>query len=124
MAAIEQPTETAPANPGWLRNLAYFAHLHTVEEGAPDMDVGIKIFNKLNVKHGLPIPLAIHFRYDSRVPGGRERTVERCQRVKAALEYRYRELAAQGLLVSGMTVQDKRPGSPIELVELIAASGA
>ena len=107
-----------------LRNLAYFAHLHTVEEGAPDMDVGIKIFSKLNVKHGLPIPLAIHFRYDSRVPSGRERTVERCQRVKAALEFRYRELATQGLLVSAMTVQDKRPGSPIELVELIAASGA
>ena len=107
-----------------LRNVAYFAHLHTVEEGAPDMDVGIKIFKKLNVKHGLPIPLAIHFRYDSRVPGGRERTVERCQRVKAALEFRYHELAALGLLVSGMTVQDKRPGSLIEPVELIAASGA
>lgn len=99
-----------------LRNLAYFAHLHTVEEGAPDMDIGIKIFKMLNVSHGLPIPLAIHFRYDSRVPGGRERTVERCQRVKAAIESRYSELARQGLLVSGMTVQDKRPGSPIELI--------
>ena len=68
-----------------LRNLAYFAHLHTVEEGAPDMDVGIKIFKKLNLAHGLPIPVVIHFRYDSRVPGCRERTVERCQRVKRAL---------------------------------------
>jgi len=88
-----------------------------VEEGAPDMDVGIKIFKQLNVKHGLPIPLAIHFRYDSHVPSGRERTVERCQRVKAAIESRYSELAAKGLLVSGMTVQDKRPGSPIELID-------
>ncbi|WP_434782321.1 carboxysome shell carbonic anhydrase [Ferrovum myxofaciens] len=104
-----------------LRNLAYFAHLHTVEEGAPDMDVGINIFKKLNVNHGLPIPLAIHFRYDSRVPGCRERTVERCQRVQAALELRYGELARQGLLVCGMTVQDKRPGSPIESIE---ANGA
>ena len=106
-----------------LRNLAYFAHLNTVEEGAPDMDVGIKIFKRLNISHGLPIPVAIHFRYDSRVPGSRERTVERCQRVKAALESRYSDLARQGLLVSGMTVQDKRPGSPIELVESIGASG-
>lgn len=104
-----------------LRNLAYFAHLHTVEEGAPDLDVGIKIFKKLNVSHGLPIPLAIHFRYDSRVPGCRERTVERCQRVKAALESRYADLAQKGLLVCGMTVQDKRPGSQIELVEAGAA---
>lgn len=100
-----------------LRNLAYFAHLHTVEEGAPDMDVGIKIFKQLNVHHGLPIPLAIHFRYDSRVPGARERKVERCRRVKAAIESRYSELAAKGLLVSSMTVQDKQPGSPIELIE-------
>ena len=100
-----------------LRNLAYFAHLNTVEEGAPDMDVGIKIFTMLNVSRGFPIPLAIHFRYDSRVPSGRERTVERCQRVKHAIESRYSELAAKGLLVSGMTVQDKPAGSPIELID-------
>ncbi|BBP02317.1 carboxysome shell carbonic anhydrase [Sulfuriferula nivalis] len=99
-----------------LRNLAYFAHLHTVEEGAPDMDVGIKIFTKLNVNRGLPAPVAIHFRYDSRVPGCRERTVERCRRVKAAIEGRYQELAQKGLIVCGLTVQDKRPGSPIELI--------
>jgi carboxysome shell carbonic anhydrase len=104
-----------------LRNLAYFAHLHTVEEGAPDMDVGIKIFRKLNMSHGLSAPVAIHYRYDSRVPGCRERTVERCQRVKAAIETRYAELVQKGLLVCGMTVQDKRPGSPIELVEADAA---
>ena len=104
-----------------LRNLAYFAHLHTVEEGAPDMDVGIKIFTKLNVKHGLPVPVAIHFRYDSRVPGSRERTVETCQRIKRAIESRYSELKQKGLLVCGMTVQDKRPGNPIELVEPGAA---
>ena len=103
-----------------LRNLAYFAHLHTVEEGAPDMDVGIKIFKKLNIGHGLPAPVAIHFRYDSRVPGCRERTVERCQRVRSAIEARYTELAQKGLLVCGMTVQDKRPGSPVEQVEVDA----
>ena len=106
-----------------LRNLAYFAHLHTVEEGAPDMDVGIKIFTKLNIKHGLPIPLAIHYRYNSHVPGSRERTTERCQRIKAAIETRYRELADKHLLVCGMTIQDKPSGSPIEAIEVITASG-
>lgn len=100
-----------------LRNLAYFAHLYTVEEGATDMDVGISIFGKLNIKHGLPAPVAIHYRYDSRVPGCRERTVERCRRVKMAIESRYSSLSQKGLLVCGMTVQDKRPGSPIERVD-------
>src|SRR5690606_36536387 len=38
-----------------LRNLFYLAHLNTMEEGAPDMDVGIDIFTKLNAAHGLPV---------------------------------------------------------------------
>ena len=65
----------------------------------------------------MPIPLAIHYRYDSRVPSARDRTVERCQRIKQAIEARYSELAVKGLLVSGMTVQDKPVGSPIELID-------
>src|SRR5512139_3059137 len=88
-----------------LRNLAYFGHLHTVEEGAADMDVGVKIFTGLNVSRGLPVPVAIHYRYESQVPGSRERSVERCRRVKAAILARYPALAKEGLLVCGMTVQ-------------------
>lgn len=99
-----------------LRNLAYFAHLHTIEEGAADLDVGIRIFNRLNVAHGLPIPIAIHYRYDARVPGSRERAVARCRRIRAAVQARYPELARQGLLFVGLTVQDKRNGSPLEAV--------
>lgn len=99
-----------------LRNLAYFGHLYTIEEGAADMDVGIKIFSKLNVAHGLPIPIAIHFRYDEQVPGSRERAVARCRRVKTAIETRYPILAKEGLLFCGMTVQGKQPGSTQEEV--------
>ena len=99
-----------------LRNLAYFGHLHTVEEGAADMDVGIRIFTGLNVTRGLPIPVAIHYRYDGQVPGSRERSVERCRRVKAAIEARYPALAKDGLLVCGMSVQAKQPGSALETV--------
>jgi len=99
-----------------LRNLAYFGHLYTIEEGAADMDVGIKIFSKLNVAHGLPIPIAIHYRYDEQVPGSRERAAARCKRIKAAIETRYPVLAKQGLLFCGMTVQGKQPGSAQEAV--------
>lgn len=99
-----------------LRNLAYFGHMHTVEEGAADMDVGIKIFTRLNVARGLPVPVAIHYRYDDQVPGSRERTVTRCCRVKAAIEARYPDLVRDGLLVCGMTVQAKQAGSDLEIV--------
>ena len=100
-----------------LRNLAYFGHLHTIEEGAADMDVGIKIFSTLNVAHGLPIPIAIHYRYDEQVPGSRDRAAARCRRVKTAIESRYPVLAKQGLLFCGMTIQAKQPGTPQETVD-------
>jgi carboxysome shell carbonic anhydrase len=99
-----------------LRNLAYIGHMHTVEEGAADLDVGIKIFTRLNVAHGLPVPVAIHYRYDNQVPGSRERTVARCRRVKAAIEARSPDLVRDGLLVCGMSVQAKPPGSVLEAV--------
>jgi carboxysome shell carbonic anhydrase len=99
-----------------LRNLAYFGHLHTIEEGAADMDVGIRIFSGLNVARGLPIPIAIHYRYDEQVPGSRERAVARCRRIKAAIETRYPRLAKDGLLFCGMTVQGKAADSAQEEV--------
>ena len=89
-----------------LRNKFYFAHLDTVEEGAPDMDVGIKIFTGLNISHGLAVPVLVHFHYSSRVPGSRERSVARCKRVRAAIQGRYSQLHAQGLLNCQMALSD------------------
>jgi carboxysome shell carbonic anhydrase len=90
-----------------LRNQFYFAHLDTVEEGAADMDVGIKVFTGLNIRHGLAVPVLVHFHYSARVPGSRERAVLRVKRVKAATLARYPELAAQGLINCQMAVSDR-----------------
>lgn len=90
-----------------LRNLYYFAHLNTVEEGAADMDVGVKIFTGLNVRHGLAIPVLVHFHYSSRVPGARQRAVERCRRVRDAIQDRYASLHEQGLIHCQMAVSDR-----------------
>jgi carboxysome shell carbonic anhydrase len=75
-----------------LRNQYYFAHLSTVEEGAADLDVGIKIFTALNLSRGLAIPILVHFLFDARVSGARQRAEERCRRVKHAIEARYQAL--------------------------------
>ncbi len=99
-----------------MRNVAYYAHLHTLEEGAADMDVGIKIFSKLNLAHGLPIPVAIHYRYDARVPEARERATEKARRVRDAIRHRYPALAAGGDLQCRLSVQDLPTGSPIEII--------
>lgn len=100
-----------------MRNIAYYAHFHTLEEGVADMDVGIKILTGLNVKRGLPIPIAIHYRYDARVPSARERVVAKAQRVKAAITKRYADLYEQGYLAFQLTLQDRPTGSEFELVE-------
>jgi len=89
-----------------LRNKFYFAHLDTVEEGANDMDVGIRIFTGLNLRHGLGVPVLVHFHYSSRVPGARDRAIARCKRVKAAVQARYPTLHENHQLFCQMAVSD------------------
>ena len=98
-----------------VRNLAYFAHLDTIEEGAAGLDVGVnKIFRRLNADRGLPVPVVIHYRYDRKVPGSRERVEARCRRVRDGIMARYRDLAEKGLIGCHMVIRDKRSGSRLE----------
>jgi carboxysome shell carbonic anhydrase len=99
-----------------LRNLTYFAYMDTVEEGAPDMDVGVKIFKGLNVSRGLPVPVVVRFDYNGKVPGARERAVRHARRVQEAIENRYPDLFAQGLLHALLTVRDQERHTPAEAV--------
>ena len=99
-----------------LRNLTYFAYLSTVEEGAADLDVGIKIFTGLNVNRGLPVPIVVRHDYHGGVPGARERAVEHCERIAAALKARYPRLCADGLLHCLRAVRDCDAAAPIEIV--------
>ena len=99
-----------------LRNLTYFAYMDTVEEGAPDLDVGIKIFSGLNVSRGLPVPVVARFDYHGQVPGARERAVKHARRVLAAIEGRYPELVQQGLLHTLLTIRDQDRHVPAEAV--------
>jgi len=99
-----------------LRNLTYFAHMETVEEGAADLDVGIKIFKGLNISRGLPVPVVIRYDFHSSVPGSRERAVSSCERIAAAVHGRYRDLSRQGLLHTLLTVRDGDHHKPPEVL--------
>lgn len=99
-----------------MRNLAYQAQMETVEEGAPDLDVGIRIFRKVNMPRGLPIPLIVHQRYDGRVPQSRERAIERALRIEMAIQDRYPDLVRDGWLYTYVTVRDSATGSRLEAV--------
>lgn len=99
-----------------LRNLTYFAYLQTVEEGAKDMDVGIKIFTGLNVSRGLPVPVVIRFDYHGQVPGARARAVARCHQLDDALRNRFQNLADHGLLHTLLMVRDCHADGLVETV--------
>ena len=99
-----------------LRNLTYFAYLHTVEEASADLDVGIKIFTGLNVAHGLPVPIVVRFDYHGQVPGARERAIAHSRRIDGALRARYRDLVERGLLHTMLAVRDCHAGGRIEVL--------
>ncbi len=99
-----------------LRNLTYFAHLDTVEEGAPDLDVGVKIFKGLNVSKDLPIPIVIRFDYSGRVPEAKQRAIADCQRVNSAVLSRYRKLVDDGMLYTFLTIRDRDQKGPAEVL--------
>jgi hypothetical protein len=99
-----------------LRNLTYFAYMDTVEEAAPDLDVGVKIFTGLNVSRGLPIPVVVRYDYHGEVPGARERAIAHCHRVDDALRARYADLAERGLLHTLLVVRDCGAAAPIEVL--------
>jgi len=99
-----------------LRNLTYFAYLNTVEEGAADLDVGIRIFTGLNVSHGLPVPVVVRFDYHGSIPGARERAIAHCERISEALHSRYSELSKAGLLHTLTMVRDcEQEEAPVEV---------
>jgi len=99
-----------------LRNLTYFAYLQTVEEGAKDMDVGIKIFTGLNASRGLPVPVVIRNDYHGQVPGARERAVARCNQLNKALHERFSDFSKRGLLHTLLMVRDCQKDARAETV--------
>lgn len=99
-----------------LRNLTFFAYLKTVEEGAADVDVGIKIFTGLNVKRGLPIPIVIRQDYHSNVPAARERAEARCHMLDEALKARFSNYVEQGMLHTLLMVRDCSSDGSAEMI--------
>lgn len=99
-----------------LRNLTYFSYLKTVEEGANDLDVGIKIFSGLNVRRGLPIPVIIRYDYHGQVPGARERAESRCQQLETALKQRYADLVDKGYIHTLLMVRDCNADAAAEVI--------
>ncbi|MGQ0744848.1 MAG: carboxysome shell carbonic anhydrase [Acidimicrobiales bacterium] len=85
-----------------VRNLAFQAQMRTLEEGAVDLDVGIRILRKTNSPHGVAVPVLVHVAYDERIPGACARAQARALRLAGAIEARYGDITGSaGLVVGG-----------------------
>ena len=81
-----------------LRNLAFQAQMDTVEAGAGDLDIGIKILKGLLGPRGLAVPVLVHFGYDPRIPGAAATAQHRARRLRTAILSRHAHLADTGML--------------------------
>ena len=100
-----------------IRNLMYFAYLKTIEEGASDIDVGLKIFNSLNISRGLPAPIVVRFDYHGSIPGARERAISRCQQITEAIFKRFPQHADDASIHILKVVRDCQSDNPIEIID-------
>lgn len=71
-----------------LRNLAFQAQMQTVEEGARDLEIGIRILSGLYRPVGLAVPILVHISFDGRIPGAEARAQIRASRMAAAIDAR------------------------------------
>jgi carboxysome shell carbonic anhydrase len=98
-----------------LRNLAFQAQMDTVEEGAGDLDIGIKILKGLLAPRGLAVPVLVHFGYDPRIPGAEAAAQMRALRLRAAILSRHAHLADIGMLFVQAMVRASN-GAPLVAV--------
>ncbi len=98
-----------------LRNLAFQAQMRTLEEGAVDLDVGIRILRRTNEPGGLAVPVLVHVSYDDRIPGARATAEARARRLVEAIETRYAAAAGAGGLLTQAVVR-ARGRSRLDLV--------
>jgi carboxysome shell carbonic anhydrase len=104
-----------------LRNLAFQAQMDTLEEGAADLDVGIRILAHLHAPKHLAVPVLVNFRYDPRIPGARQRAELRAQRMQAAIEARFAPSLGRGGLHVHAAVRSGH-SDPLENVAAAAAA--
>ena len=94
-----------------LRNLAFQAQMDTIEEGARDLEVGVRILQSLHEPRGLAVPVLVHIRFDPRIPGSRERAQMRAGRLRTAVEIRFASLVKCGCLQVQAVVREGDTGT-------------
>jgi carboxysome shell carbonic anhydrase len=106
-----------------LRNLAFQVHMATVEEGAAELDTGIRILHHNHAARGLPVPVLVHKHFDPRIPDAATVAESEARRLALAVRARHAGLVAQGQLHIAAMIREVggRALSPVALPELEVA---
>ncbi|MCX8100271.1 MAG: carboxysome shell carbonic anhydrase [Geminicoccaceae bacterium] len=103
-----------------LRNLAFQAQMRSIEEGAGDLAVGIKLLGGRLGPAGLAVPVLVLQSFDAALPGAAERAARRADQMLRALEQRFAERAGAARIVAEAAVRPSE-GGPLRFVPRGAA---
>jgi carboxysome shell carbonic anhydrase len=103
-----------------LRNLAFQAHMATVEEGASELDTGIRILHHHHAPRNLPVPVLVHKDFDPRIPDSAVVAEDEARRLALAVRARHEGLVVRGQLHIAAVIREAGGGaiSPVSLPEL------
>ncbi len=87
-----------PVDDVQLRNLAFEAQMRTVEEGAVDLDIGVRVLAQHHTPANLPVTVLVNATYDERIPVAEAAAVARATRLARAVAARYPDLSTTGIL--------------------------
>jgi len=106
-----------------LRNLAFQAHMSTVEEGAAELDTGIRILRHHHAPRGLPVPVLVHKEFDPRIPDAAAVAESEARRLALAVRARYEDLVVRGQLHIAAVIREAGSStlSPVALPEMEVA---
>jgi carboxysome shell carbonic anhydrase len=104
-----------PVDDVQLRNLAFQAQMASVEEGAGDLVVGLRILATRLSPQGLAVPVLILRAYDPEIPGDEERAASAALAMRAAVAARHAG-ASRGLRVLPVAAVRAAEGGPLRII--------
>lgn len=94
LAVIGDPVDEAQ-----LRNLAFQAQMNSVEEGAGDLDVGVRILGARLASAGLAVPVLVLRQFAPDIPGDEDRAIAAALSMQQAVAARYSSPDRKGVRV-------------------------
>jgi carboxysome shell carbonic anhydrase len=106
-----------------LRNLAFQAQMRSIEEGAGDLAVGVRLLGERLGPAGFAVPVLVVQTFDRVLPGAAERAAGRASVMLQALQRRYADRTGRAPILAEAAIRPT-DGGPLRFLPSEAASSA